>query len=89
MKFLVVLVAVLGVSWAAPSTFTLQEDLQQIVALIPVDEIREIARQYAPEDEEFQAVVDYLLGDERTGLVEAQFAISSRVLNREGRGNAL
>ncbi|GJQ71901.1 hypothetical protein Trydic_g3644 [Trypoxylus dichotomus] len=71
MKFLVVLVAVLGVSWAAPSTFTLQEDLQQIVALIPVDEIREIAR------------------DERAGLVEAQFAISSRVLNREGRGNAL
>ncbi|GJQ71894.1 hypothetical protein Trydic_g18249, partial [Trypoxylus dichotomus] len=71
MKFLLVLVAVLGVSWAAPSTFTLQEDLQQIVALIPVDEIRAIARQYAAEDEEFQAVVDYLQGDEWASLVEA------------------
>nr|QEI22869.1 putative G12-like protein [Oryctes rhinoceros] len=71
MKFLVVLVALLGASWAAPPTRSLQEDLQQIVAMIPIEEMREVARRYAAEDAEFQSVVAYLQGDEWRGVVDA------------------
>ncbi|KAK9679671.1 Insect allergen related repeat, nitrile-specifier detoxification [Popillia japonica] len=71
MKFLIVVLAVLGVGYAIPASRSLQEDLQQIVDLIPVDEIREIARRYNENDAEFQQVVAYLQGEEWAALVAA------------------
>ncbi|KAI4471225.1 hypothetical protein MML48_1g07604 [Holotrichia oblita] len=71
MKLLIVVLAVLGVGYALPASRSLQEDLQQIVDLIPLEDIREIARRYNENDAEFQQVVAYLQGEEWAALVGA------------------
>ncbi|XP_071050743.1 uncharacterized protein [Onthophagus taurus] len=52
------------------STRDLQSDLEDIVATIPLAEIRAIARKYAENDEEFQEIVKYLQGPEWAELVQ-------------------
>ena len=71
MKFVIVLFAVFGFALAAPSTFGLKEDLQEIVALFPREEMRAIAKRYLQTDAEFQRVVAYLQGPEWAKLVKA------------------
>lgn len=48
---------------------TLEEDFQDFAALIPEDEIRDIARRYLATDPEFKAAVAYLQGPEFAELV--------------------
>nr|XP_022917369.1 uncharacterized protein LOC111426820 [Onthophagus taurus] len=52
------------------TTRDLQGDLEDIVATIPLAEIREIARRYAETDAEFQEIVIYLQGPEWAELVQ-------------------
>lgn len=69
MKLVVVLLAILGLSYAAPSSRSLQEDFQQITDLIPIEDILEVARRFNSEDPEFQEIVAYLQGSEWHELV--------------------
>ncbi|XP_017771155.1 PREDICTED: protein G12-like [Nicrophorus vespilloides] len=71
MKIAIVLFALVGMSLAAPSTFTLQEDLKEIKDLFPLAEMRVIAKKYLATDEEFQLIVSYLQGKEWAKLVAA------------------
>ncbi|GJQ70937.1 hypothetical protein Trydic_g853 [Trypoxylus dichotomus] len=69
MKFLI-FATLLGFSSAVPATFSLQEDLQRIVDLIPLEEMKDVARRYFEVDPEFQLVVEYLRGPEWHELVD-------------------
>lgn len=70
MKGLFVICALLfGAALAAPSSRTLESDLEEFVALIPVDELKAIAQKYLNTDAEFQEVIAYLQGDEWAALV--------------------
>lgn len=68
MKFLLVLAAIVGLSMAA-QTRSLQSDLDDLATLIPVEEMRAVARKYLNTDAEFQQVVAYLQGSEWAQLI--------------------
>ncbi|XP_071050725.1 uncharacterized protein [Onthophagus taurus] len=70
MKLALVLFAVVALGSAYPTNRDLQGDLEDIVATIPLSEIRAIARKYAENDAEFQEVVKYLQGPEWAELVQ-------------------
>ncbi|XP_071050731.1 uncharacterized protein [Onthophagus taurus] len=70
MKLALVLFAVVALGSAYPTHRDLQGDLEDIVATIPLSEIRAIARKYAENDAEFQEVVKYLQGPEWAELVQ-------------------
>ncbi|XP_071050738.1 uncharacterized protein [Onthophagus taurus] len=70
MKLALVLFAVVALGSAYPTNRDLQGDLENIVATIPLSEIRAIARKYAENDAEFQEVVKYLQGPEWAELVQ-------------------
>lgn len=48
----------------APSTSTLQRDLNDFLTLMPVDEIKRLSYYYYEHDEEVRAAYDYLNGQE-------------------------
>nr|CAD7267401.1 unnamed protein product [Timema shepardi] len=52
------------------STRTLNDDLQDFIALIPVDQIQDIALDYISNDAEVQAVLEYLQSDDFKDIVE-------------------
>lgn len=52
------------------STKTLQDDFQDIVALIPAEAILEILLDYLVNDDEFQRVLLYVLSDDFVSIVE-------------------
>lgn len=70
MKFFIVLFAIVGLGLAAP-TKTLDDDLKDILSLIPVLDIKAIADKHMANDPEFQQVVHYLQGEEWQKIVEA------------------
>jgi uncharacterized protein YerC/beta-phosphoglucomutase-like phosphatase (HAD superfamily) len=74
MKLFVVLFAVLGLSFGAPShqkyPRSLADDLQDFIDLLPLDDIKAIADEHLQTDGAFAAVVLYLQGPEWTELVD-------------------
>nr|CAD7411473.1 unnamed protein product [Timema cristinae] len=74
MKIVFAFLAILGLSFAASvpvkSTRTLNDDLQDFIALIPVDQIEAIALDYISNDAEVQAVLEYLQSDDFRAIVE-------------------
>lgn len=54
---------------AAPSTRSLESDLQDFVNLIPTDELKSISQKYLNHDKEFQDAVKYLQSEEWAALV--------------------
>ncbi|KAI4471230.1 hypothetical protein MML48_1g07599 [Holotrichia oblita] len=68
MKFVLAIFAVLAVASATPAR-TLEEDLQDIIAVLPIAEIRAIVQRYIATDPEVQEIVAYLQGDEWAALV--------------------
>lgn len=69
MKFLLVALAVIGLTAAVP-TKSLKDDLDEFLALIPVDKIRVIARKYVDTDAEVQHALGYLQSSEWQALVQ-------------------
>ncbi|XP_065161444.1 protein G12 [Atheta coriaria] len=63
------LVAALGMASAAP-TRDLQSDLHEFVELIPIAEMREVAKRYIATDAEVQRALKYLQGPEWAELVQ-------------------
>lgn len=69
MKFFLVLLAIAGLASATPKD--LQGDLDQILALIPLEDIKAVVLKYVENgDEEVIRVVQYLQGEEWQALVE-------------------
>ncbi|GJQ70943.1 hypothetical protein Trydic_g859 [Trypoxylus dichotomus] len=69
MKFALVAFALVTVAAAAVPTRSLEDDLQDIAAVIPVDKLRAIVRKYLDSDPEVQEIVAYLQGSEWAALV--------------------
>lgn len=63
----ILLCALIGSSLAAT---TLEDDFKEFEALIPKEQIRQIARRYLATDPEFKAAIAYLKGPEFAALVK-------------------
>lgn len=70
MKSFLVLLALFGGVLAAPAARSLQDDFKEFLALIPVDQLKEITCNYK-DDSEVQLAVQYLRSEEFAGLAEA------------------
>lgn len=68
MKFCLVLFAIIGLTVAAP-TRSLETDLQEIAALIPIEDIKAIVVDYNGKDADVQRIVAYLQSDKWAELV--------------------
>lgn len=68
MKFLLIALALIGLTAAVP-TKSLKEDFRDFLNLLPVEEIRAIARRYVDNDPEVQRVLKYLQSSEWQALV--------------------
>ncbi|GJQ70942.1 hypothetical protein Trydic_g858 [Trypoxylus dichotomus] len=69
MKFALVVFALVAIAAAAVPPRSLEDDLQDIGAVIPLDKLRAIVRKYLDTDPEVQEVVAYLQGSEWAALV--------------------
>lgn len=75
MKAVFVLLAVFATAFAAPAPKGLDDDLNDLLALVPLAEIRSVINQHLETDAEFRSVVNYLKGDdwaELWGLVASK-----------------
>uniref|UniRef100_A0A1L8DQZ8 Putative microvillar protein with insect allergen related repeat n=1 Tax=Nyssomyia neivai TaxID=330878 RepID=A0A1L8DQZ8_9DIPT len=64
MKFHIVVLAVLvGAAWGNPIG-TFRQDIDEILSLLPIEKMRQIAEDYYHTDAEIQEIVTYLKGDE-------------------------
>lgn len=68
MKLILITLALLGAVLATPTSKSLQDDLNDFRALIPVEKFKKIICSYK-NDAEVQFILKYLKGDKVTGLV--------------------
>lgn len=64
MKFVIALVALIGINVSGAPTFALEKDLLDFVELIPLEDIQIIAEKHLRNDKEFQGAIQYLQSEE-------------------------
>lgn len=72
MKLVIALVALIGISFSAP-TLNLEQDILDFIELIPLEDIKIIVDKHLRNDKEFQAAVQFLQSDEWADLMENLF----------------